>query len=164
MMTEDKAMETPTTRGQLDRIVSCLKDDFNKAVVIAAMAHDGQVDKGKCDYLCHPLHIAGHFKSKTERIVAILHDVIEDSGLTINDMIDFGFQPIVIRALEAITKKPGEDYWEYINRVLCNRVAIAVKIVDLEHNMDITRMPALTNNDFKRLAKYQKAWAILMTS
>jgi len=144
-----------------DSKIGYFKDDFSKAVTIAAVAHDGQVDKGGCDYLCHPLHIASHFKSKTERIVAILHDVIEDSDLTLDDMIDFGFQSTVVRALEAITKKPREDYWEYINRVLQNKVAIAVKIVDLEHNMDITRLPAPTDNDLKRLAKYQKAWNCL---
>ncbi len=142
---------------------NCIKDDFNKAVIIAAVAHSGQTDKGGENYLCHPLHIADRLKSKNEKIVAVLHDVVEDSRFTIEDISNFGFSSIVVKALTAITKKPKECYSSYIERIAENRVATVVKIIDLEHNMDITRFKTTTTKDFLLLAKYQNAWAKLKT-
>ena len=158
----DKA--TDTTAFNVQRIVSCISDDLCRAIAIAAIAHDGQVDKGNYDYIYHPLHVMNQMKTKEEKIVAILHDVVEDSDITINDLKNCGFSKSVITALEILTRKDGETYFEYIERVRCFSLAKSVKIADLEHNMDIRRLSKINTSDTRRLAKYQKAWALLKTS
>ena len=148
----------------VQRIVSCISDDLCRAIAIAAIAHDGQLDKGKCDYICHPLHVMNQMKTKEEKIVAVLHDVVEDSGITIDDLKACGFSKNVITTLEILTRRDGEPYFEYIERVMYFSLARAVKIADLEHNMDIRRLFRLKPKDIERLAKYQDALALLKIS
>ena len=111
-----------------------------KAYEIAKRAHLGQVDKAGEDYIKHPQKVASFVKSDEEKAVAYLHDVIEDT-----------------EAVDIITKKKGEDYQSYLNSVKKNKLARAVKLADLRHNSDLTRLTKVTEKDIERKENYQKA-------
>ena len=85
----------------------------------------------------------------------MLHDVVEDTNVTVNDLKEAGFSDEVVSAVSTITKKAGEDYEKYLNRVKQNPIALRVKIADMEHNSDISRIPNPTEKDLKRLEKYK---------
>ncbi|MBD2187818.1 HD domain-containing protein [Pseudanabaena mucicola] len=126
------------------------------AIAIATKAHEGQVDKAGKPYIAHPLMVMAQMDSLESKIVAILHDAIEDSELTIKDLVSEGFPSSITEAIAAITKLEGESYADYISRVKSNPIATKVKIADLKHNMDLGRIPNPTEQDFQRLAKYQQ--------
>jgi (p)ppGpp synthase/HD superfamily hydrolase len=126
------------------------------AIAIATKAHEGQVDKAGKPYIAHPLTVMAEMESLESKIVAILHDAIEDSELTIKDLVSEGFPSSITEAIAAITKLEGESYADYILRVKANPIAIKVKIADLKHNMDLSRIPSPTEKDFQRLTKYQQ--------
>jgi (p)ppGpp synthase/HD superfamily hydrolase len=126
------------------------------AIAIASEAHAGQLDKAGKPYIAHPLYVMSQMHGIESQIVAVLHDVIEDSAWTITDLVRQGFPPLIIEAIEAITKKQGESYTDYILRVKSNAIAHQVKIADVRHNMDISRIDHPTVKDFQRLAKYQR--------
>ena len=128
-----------------------------KAYKIAKKAHLGQVDKAGEDYIKHPEKVASFVKTDEEKVVAYLHDVIEDTELTLEDLNEYGFSKEVIEAVDIITKKRGEDYQSYLNSVKKNKLARAVKLADLRHNSDLTRLTKVTEKDIKRKEKYQKA-------
>ncbi|BBC24997.1 HD domain-containing protein [Pseudanabaena sp. ABRG5-3] len=126
------------------------------AIAIATKAHEGQFDKAGKPYISHPLTVMAQMNTLESKIVAILHDAIEDSALTITDLVQQGFPDFIVKAIAAITKLKGEPYEDYILRVKSNAIARQVKIADLTHNMDISRIPNPTEKDFQRLEKYQK--------
>ena len=128
-----------------------------KAYKIAKKAHLGQVDKAGEDYIKHPEKVASFVKTDEEKAVAYLHDVIEDTELTLEDLGEYSFSKEVIEAVDIITKKRGEDYQSYLNSVKKNKLARAVKLADLRHNSDLTRLTKVTEKDIKRKEKYQKA-------
>ena len=128
-----------------------------KAYEIAKRAHLGQVDKAGEDYIKHPEKVASFVKTDEEKAVAYLHDVIEDTELTLEDLCEYSFSNEVIEAVDIITKKRGEDYQSYLNSVKKNKLARAVKLADLRHNSDLTRLIKVTEKDIKRKEKYQKA-------
>ena len=128
-----------------------------KAYEIAKRAHLGQVDKAGEDYIKHPQKVASFVKSDEEKAVAYLHDVIEDTELTLEDLHEYEFSKEVIEAVDIITKKKGEDYQSYLNSVKKNKLARAVKLADLRHNSDLTRLTKVTDKDIERKEKYQKA-------
>ncbi len=128
-----------------------------KAYEIAKRAHLGQVDKAGEDYIKHPEKVASFVKTDEEKAVAYLHDVIEDTELTLEDLYEYGFSKEVIEAVDIITKKRGEDYQSYLNSVKKNKLARAVKLADLRHNSDLTRLTKVTEKDIERKEKYQKA-------
>ena len=128
-----------------------------KAYEIAKKAHLGQVDKAGEDYIKHPEKVASFVKTDEEKAVAYLHDVIEDTELTLEDLYEYGFSKEVLEAVDIITKKRGEDYQSYLNSVKKNKLARAVKLADLRHNSDLTRFTEVTEKDIKRKEKYQKA-------
>ena len=128
-----------------------------RAYEIAKKAHLGQVDKAGEDYIKHPEKVASFVKTDEEKTVAYLHDVIEDTELTLEDLYECGFSKEVIEAVDIITKKRGEDYQSYLNSVKKNKLARAVKLADLRHNSDLTRLAKVTEKDIKRKEKYQKA-------
>lgn len=97
-------------------------------------------------------------------VVAVLHDIIEDTEVTEEDLIIHGFDFDIVQAVVAITKVKGETYHEYLNRVKCNELATSVKLVGLTHNMDLTRMPNPAEKDYQRLEKYKKAFRFLIES
>ena len=128
-----------------------------KAYKIAKKAHLGQVDKAGEDYIKHPEKVASFVKTDEEKAVAYLHDVIEDTELTLEDLYEYDFSKEVIEAVDIITKKRGENYQSYLNSVKKNKLARAVKLADLRHNSDLTRFTEVTEKDIKRKEKYQKA-------
>lgn len=134
---------------------------LEKALKIAYTAHKDQVDKGGNPYYLHPIYIALNMQTEAQKVVALLHDVVEDTGITLNDLWRQGFPECVIEAVDAITRK-GESYEAYIQKVKKNELARAVKIVDLKHNLDTSRLKKITEKDLRRVEKYKKALAILV--
>ncbi len=132
------------------------------AISIAAHAHLGQVDKAGRPYILHPLRVMSAMDTDEQRIVAVLHDVVEDSEWTLTALEDAGFSAHIISALDALTKREGEDYHVFTQRVAHSDLATAVKSADLRDNMDITRLShPLNDKDFERLAKYRRALSYL---
>ena len=128
-----------------------------KAYEIAKKAHLGQIDKAGEDYIKHPEKVASFVKTDEEKAVAYLHDVIEDTELTLEDLREYGFSEEVLKAVDVITKKKGQDYQTYLNSVKENKLARVVKLADLRHNSDLTRLIDITEKDRERKEKYQKA-------
>ena len=131
---------------------------LDKAIAVAVTAHAGQVDKVGQPYILHPLRVMFRCEREIERIVAILHDVVEDTAVTRDDLRKAGFSEEVLAALEGVTNREGEDYESFIERAALNPIARQVKLADLEDNMDVRRLQSVTDNDANRLAKYVKAW------
>ena len=134
---------------------------LDKAVAIAVDAHTGQVDKYGQPYILHPVRVMSRVESPDEKIVAILHDVVEDSDRTLDDLRKEGFADDIINAIGLLTKGADEAYTDYVSRLAHNRLARRVKLADLEDNMDLRRISALTDNDSKRLQRYHWAWQFL---
>lgn len=133
---------------------------LNKALEIAVKAHSGQVDKGGNPYILHPLRIMLNFcesENEATKVCAILHDVVEDTDITLDDLRAEGFPEEVITALDCLTKRKGERYDDFISRILTNEIACKVKNGDLADNMDLTRIPNPTNKDEERVKKYREA-------
>lgn len=132
---------------------------MERAIEIATEAHRGQLDKAGCDYIEHPLRVMAAGKSLDEKIVGVLHDVVEDTNWTFEDLAAEGFSAEVIEALRCVTKQSeSEPYDKFIARVKRNPLAVAVKLNDLSDNMDIRRLPYLSDKDIKRLKRYLKAY------
>ena len=130
-----------------------------RAIEIALAAHKGQTDKSGADYIHHPLRVMARGRTDAEKICGILHDVVEDSAWTFEDLEREGFSPEIISALRCVTKlSEDEDYERFIERIAANPLATQVKINDLLDNMDITRFRQLNEKDLARLNKYLKAW------
>lgn len=123
---------------------------------IAYKAHEGQTDKAGVPYIFHPIHIAEQMDSEESCVVALLHDVIEDSDITLEILSKY-FNDDIIAALRVLTKKENDDYVMYIKKVKTNKLATKVKIKDLEHNRDLTRLDEVTDRDKKRSMKYWEA-------
>lgn len=130
---------------------------LNKAIEIANRAHKGQVDKAGAPYILHPLRVMMAQENEIERICAVLHDVVEDSEITLDDIREEGFSEEIIEVLDCLTKRAGERYNDFIGRILRNETACRVKLADLCDNMDITRIKNPTDNDTERIKKYQEA-------
>ena len=136
---------------------------LQKAIQIATEAHKGQLDKSGKDYIGHPLRVMEMGRTEEEKIVGVLHDVVEDTSWTFEALEAEGFSPEVIAALRCVTKlSENENYDDFIERVKKNPLAVAVKINDLTDNMDIRRLPYLSDKDVKRLKKYLKAYKKLI--
>jgi (p)ppGpp synthase/HD superfamily hydrolase len=132
---------------------------LEKAIEIATKAHSGQLDKAGNDYITHPLRVMAAGKTTDEKIVGVLHDVVEDTEWTFEMLAAEGFSDEIIEALRCVTKfSENEPYDKFIARVKTNQLAVAVKINDLSDNMDIRRLPYLSDKDVKRLKKYLKAY------
>ena len=139
---------------------------LERAIEIATEAHRGQVDKAGNDYIQHPLRVMEAGKTTNEKIVGVLHDVVEDTDWTFEKLEAEGFTTEIIEALRCVTKlSEDEPYDAFIERVKANPLAITVKLNDLSDNMDIRRLNQLTEKDFKRLQKYHKAyWQLIGNS
>lgn len=133
------------------------------ALEIAEKAHAGQVDKAGKDYIQHPIYVSNLVESPGAKAVALLHDVLEDSDYTAGDLLNAGFPCEIVEAVEILTKHPGESYDDYLCRVMDNELARVVKIADLTHNSDLTRLPEVTFNDLERQQKYKQAILRLST-
>jgi len=132
-----------------------------KTLRIAVKAHRGQLEGHGLPYALHPIRIMLRMRTNDERIVALLHDVVEHSAWTFKDLRKEGFRGRIVRAVEHLTKRPGEDYDDYIARVRPHRLARAVKIGDLRDNLEQCRGPRQTAKDRRRIARYKAALAKL---
>jgi len=138
------------------------------AIQIASKAHEGQKDKSGLPYILHPLHLMNELKKKNMSedylIVAVLHDVVEDTDVTITDLINLDFSIPVVGAVLKMTHVKGESYSDYIDSIATNEIAKAVKLEDLKHNLDITRrvIPVFNVKNeekfMKRILKYTKSY------
>lgn len=135
--------------------------DLQTAILIAAQAHHGQKRKNGLPYLLHPFRVMLRMKTEKEMIVAILHDVIEDTTVTLDDLRAQGFDKEILAALDLLTKQKGQDYEEYIASISGNPLARTVKIADLEDNMNLSELPKVRKKDLNRNRKYKKAWLSL---
>ena len=132
---------------------------LERAIEIASEAHKGQLDKGGNEYIGHPLRVMAAGKNINEKITGVLHDVVEDSNWTFGMIEAEGFSKEVVEALRCLTKQSeSEPYDKFIARIKKNPLAVAVKLNDLTDNMDIRRLPYLSDKDIKRLKKYLKAY------
>lgn len=127
------------------------------AVAIAAAAHRGQFDKAGEPYIAHPLRLMMRAVTPAERMVAVLHDVVEDSTWTLEELGREGFPAAVLDAIDRLTRRAGESYDEFIDRVLESPLATRVKLLDIEDNLDLKRLPAVTDADLERAARYHAA-------
>ena len=132
---------------------------LNRAIEIATSAHEGATDKYKAPYINHVTRVMKMGATDNEKIVGVLHDVIEDTHWTFEDLENEGFSKEVIDALKCVTKtSEDEDYVDFITRVKINPLAVKVKLNDLTDNLDIKRMPEVLESDLKRLNKYLRAY------
>ena len=134
---------------------------LEKAISIAVEAHRGQQDKTGAPYILHPLSVMARVDGETEKVVAVLHDVVEDTAWTLEKLKGEGFPDDVLTALDGVTKREGESYEDFVKRSGTNPVARRVKLADLEDNMDLRRLKTVEQKDIDRLARYLSAWRYL---
>ncbi|PFV26937.1 HD domain-containing protein [Bacillus thuringiensis] len=134
-----------------------LPDYIKIAHEIAKKAHAGQVDKAGVDYIKHPEAVASFVNTAEEKATAYLHDVLEDTEITDADLLSAGIPHNVVEAVQVLTKEKYMPYFEYLSRVKENSLASTVKLADLKHNSDRSRLARITDKDLKRLEKYRKA-------
>lgn len=136
-------------------------EQTNKALKLCYQAHHGQVDKAGIPYVFHPIHLAEQMTDEETIVAALLHDVMEDTAVTLDQLKQMGFAPSILEALSLLTHQEGTPYQEYVRRLSGNPIARAVKIADLRHNMDETRTAGLPRNE-ERVRKYQTALQFLL--
>lgn len=138
---------------------------YEKAIEIAIKAHEKQKDKGGKSYIYHPLYVATQCEDLRYKIVAVLHDVVEDSDISVLDLINMGFSGDVVEAVSLLTKsdcdKKGQGYVDYLKRIRKNDIALVVKLEDLKHNSDLSRLEVVKERDLARVEKYKKSIAFL---
>lgn len=127
-----------------------------RAITIAAFAHQNQVDLGGAPYMLHLMRVMLKAHSQEEQIVAILHDLLEDTDWTLAQVAEEGFAPEILHSLDRVTHRKGESYPDYIARVKVDPVAAKVKLADMLDNLDLMRMPTLSTEDLERAAKYHR--------
>ena len=137
---------------------------IERAIEIAATAHAGQRDKAGQAYILHPLRVMLRVDGEHEQMAAVLHDVVEDTSITIDDLAREGFPIEVLRAIAALTKLPGETRLEAAARAAADPVARKVKLADNAENMDLSRIPNPTDKDYARCREYEEVRALLLTS
>lgn len=136
---------------------------LNKAIEIATKAHEGQIDKAGKPYIGHPLRVMNMGVTDDEKIVGVLHDVVENSDWTFERLAAEGFSTDVIEALRCVTKlSESKSYDKFIERIKANPLAVKVKLNDLTDNMDVRRLAYISEKDVKRLRKYLKAYKQLL--
>ncbi|MFM6907162.1 MAG: guanosine-3',5'-bis(diphosphate) 3'-pyrophosphohydrolase [Acinetobacter tjernbergiae] len=135
---------------------------LEQAIALAAQQHAGQVDKANAPYILHPLRVMLNVPTIEHKIVAVLHDVLEDTETSTEDLRKLGFQQQIIDAILALTKKAGESRLQAAQRTVQNPIARVVKLADIADNMDLSRIQSPTIKDFERLKEYQKVRDILL--
>ena len=148
-------------------------DLTRKAMQVAYDAHHGQVDKQGVPYILHPVHLAEQMETEDECVVALLHDVVEDTEITFDELAGYGFTEVQLEAVKILTHKTDKslkteeererDYLEYVKKIRDNPLARKVKLADLEHNSDLSRLSSVSETELKRNKKYEKAKQILLT-
>jgi len=131
---------------------------LKQAIKIATIAHKGQTDKGGHDYIGHPLRVMDSVKSENEKIVAVLHDVVEDTDITIEYLRGKGFSEEVFDGVYAMTRGKEESYNHYIKKVMSNDIAVVVKLADLTDNLNLTRLRSLKDIKINNLGMYLETY------
>jgi len=139
--------------------------DFMKtiedAIALAAHAHKGQKDKAGQPYIFHPLRLMLAVNGEPERMTALFHDIVEDTDVTLADLESEGYPPAVVEAVALLTHAPEDEYMSYVQRIAANPLARAVKLADLNDNMNLARIAEPTEKDYARIEKYRKALELL---
>ncbi len=128
------------------------------AIVLAVQAHRGQVDKVGQPYVLHLLRVMARLDGEQAQIVGVLHDLVEDTGYSFDDLRALGYAEEIVQALDCLTRRPDETYEQFLIRASANPLARRVKRADLEDNMDIRRLPMIGEKDMERLNRYIAAW------
>lgn len=136
-------------------------ENTNKALRLAYEAHAGQFDKSGVPYVFHPLHLAEQMEDEESIIAALLHDVVEDTAWSLADLRAMGFPEKALEAVALLTHDPAEPYLSYVARVKENPIARRVKLADLRHNSDLSRIKKVTERDLERVEKYAAAIRLL---
>lgn len=134
---------------------------LERAIELAATAHAGQFDKAGQPYILHPIRVMINVSTSDERIAAILHDTVEDTNVTFDDLVGHGFSDAVISAVKALTKTDGESRLAAARRAVQNPIARNVKLADIADNMNLDRIPNPTAKDLARLEEYKQVRALL---
>ncbi len=138
--------------------------ETKKAMKLCFEAHKDQTDKSGLPYVFHPFHVAEQMPDEKTTIVALLHDVIEDTSYTLQDLREIGFDHEVLDALALMTHDKSVPYMDYVAKIKGNDIARTVKLADLRHNSDLTRMDEITETALKRVEKYKAALQLLSES
>jgi len=138
-------------------------DIIEKSLSIALIAYSGKKDKAGKTYILHPLRVMEKMDTELEMAVALLHDVIEDSDYTAEDLLSEGIPSSVVDAVQSLSKLHNESYDEFVDRVMENPLASKVKMADIEDNINILRLDSIDEKDLNRVAKYHKAWKKLQS-
>ena len=139
-------------------------DMTKKAMKLCFEAHKDQVDKSGMPYVFHPFHVAEQMQDEVTTTVALLHDVVEDTDYTLKDLSEMGFPQTVTDALALLTHDKSISYSDYVSSIKSNPVARAVKIADLKHNSDLSRLDIITDDDMTRIEKYRRSLNDLLES
>lgn len=131
---------------------------IDTAIQIAAEAHAGQKQENGEPYILHPIRVMAHVHTEEEKIVAILHDVLEKTSWTAKRLKKRGFPPHILHALDCVTKRRGESHQRFLNRSGSDRLATRVTLADIEDNLDVCRLPKISPKDRKRLKLYHAAY------
>lgn len=134
---------------------------MERAIKLAEKYHEGQFDKGGYPYIEHPLRVMSGVESIDEKVVAVLHDVLEDCDISKEQLIKEGIPEYLVKKLEILCKGKNEKYFDYIDRIKADPLTIKVKLSDLKDNMNLKRLKEVNEKDIKRLEKYKKAKEIL---
>lgn len=158
-MIEQAPTDGPSGDPELARIAAAL---LPRAVAIAEQQHAGQVDKAGAPYIEHPKRIMRAMRTDAERVVAILHDVVEDGTVTLADLAAEGFPQAILDGLDAVTRRTDESYEAFVARAALDPIGREVKLADLRDNADLSRIAHPTDADLARTEKYRRAIAQLL--
>ena len=128
------------------------------AIRLALDKHHGQTDKSGAPYILHPLRVMAQMQTDTERIVAVLHDVVEDSDVTLDALRDMGYSEEIVAAIDHLSRREDESYEQFIQRIKPHPLAVRVRLGDLTDNMDIRRNAELDEKALERFQRYRNAW------
>ena len=134
---------------------------IEKAIAIAVEAHKGQEDKAGDPYILHPLRVMFQMETREEMIAAVLHDVLEDTPITPDQLKEMGFSETVLKALDSVTKRAGERYEDFVQRAALHPIGKKIKLADLRDNLDLSRLEEITDEDIRRVKKYHGALKII---
>ena len=135
------------------------KPTLKDAIELSSKHHEGQFDKGGQPYIGHPLRIMEKMTLEDEKIVAVLHDIVEDTDITLQNLTEMGYSAMIVNAIDCLSKRNGESYDDFIERTLTDTLACIVKLGDIEDNMDLSRLNTITAKDKARYNKYKKIHA-----
>jgi len=144
-------------------MLETLMSTIEKAIELAAREHAGDTDKAGEPYLYHPLRLMFSVSKPFEKMAAVLHDIVEDTAITLNDLRAMDFPEEVVTAVDALTKRDGEGRMDAAKRAAANDIALIVKLADVTDNMDLSRIENPTEKDFDRLKEYVQVKQFLLS-